>query len=132
MTTTTESTETATTLGERITQIARVAYEASCAYAITLGEEPAPTWDQAPQTQRQSLIAGVRAILVNRTVTPRELHGSWMQEKRADGWTYGPVKHARARKHPCLVPYEQLPLEQRLKDHLFRAVVLALSSDTSS
>jgi hypothetical protein len=30
------------------------------------------------------------------------------------------------KRHPCLVPYAQLPFEQRVKDTLFRTVVESL------
>lgn len=59
--------------------------------------------------------------------TPEDLHQSWCDFKAADGWVYGEVKDAEAKTHPCLVPYEELPEEQRIKDDLFKAVVGALS-----
>jgi hypothetical protein len=49
-----------------------------------------------------------------------------MAEKLAAGWEYGPVKDAEAKRHPCLVPFNQLPREQQAKDYIFRAVVHAL------
>jgi hypothetical protein len=36
------------------------------------------------------------------------------------------VKNPDAKEHPCFVPYDELPAEQRTKDYLFQAVVRAL------
>jgi len=33
------------------------------------------------------------------------------------------VKDAKAKTHPCMVDYDQLPAEQRRKDELFGAAV---------
>jgi hypothetical protein len=49
-----------------------------------------------------------------------------MDQKIGDGWSYGKFKDPVARKHPCLVSYDLLPQEQKMKDHLFLAVVKAL------
>ena len=45
-----------------------------------------------------------------------------MAFKRADGWKYGTVKDVKNKKHPCFVSYEYLPVEQRAKDYIFRAI----------
>lgn len=55
-------------------------------------------------------------------------HDAWMADKIADGWIHGPVKDAEAKTHPCLVPFDHLPVHQRKKDHLFRAGVRALTA----
>jgi hypothetical protein len=44
-----------------------------------------------------------------------------------EGWVYGETKDPVAKTHPCLVAYNDLPIEQQVKDHLFRAVVKALT-----
>jgi hypothetical protein len=49
-----------------------------------------------------------------------------MADKEADGWKHGPVKDPEKKEHPCMVPYGQLPAEQRAKDYLFIAVVKAM------
>lgn len=49
-----------------------------------------------------------------------------MKAKEEDGWVYGPEKDAEKKVHPCMVPYDQLPKEQRMKDVLFGAVVRAM------
>ena len=48
-----------------------------------------------------------------------------MTQKSKDGWTYGTVKDAEAKTHPCLLPYSELPQEQKIKDQLFISVVMA-------
>lgn len=105
--------------------IARVAHEANRAYQIAAGDPaPSPHWDDAPGWQRDSAIDGVAKALSG--YTPEELHTSWCEHKRRDGWTYGDVKDAEAKTHPCLVPYHKLPDEQKVKDDLFSAVVNTL------
>jgi hypothetical protein len=46
-----------------------------------------------------------------------------------NGWTYGQVKGAHAKTHPCCVPYEELPVEQRRKDALFKAIVASVTAE---
>jgi len=46
-----------------------------------------------------------------------------MKQKRDDGWVYGEVKDPERKTHPCMVPYDDLPIEQRAKDTLFGATV---------
>ncbi|WP_018865117.1 RyR domain-containing protein [Thioalkalivibrio sp. ARh3] len=105
--------------------IARVAHEANRAYCLSIGDDSQPTWEDAPEWQRDSAVAGVIAHL-ERDLTPEESHESWMRHKAEDGWVYGEEKDPEAKTHPCMVPYEQLPEEQQAKDALFSAVVSAL------
>jgi hypothetical protein len=44
---------------------------------------------------------------------------------RSPGWVYGTAKDAEKKTHPCMVPYDKLPLAQRRKDALFQAAVRA-------
>lgn len=106
--------------------IARVCHEVNRAYCSALGDESQPPWETAPEWQQSSAINGVRLTVEDPARTPESSHIGWMEEKVADGWRYGPVKDPEAKTHPCLLPYQELPLEQRVKDHLFLAVVRAL------
>lgn len=108
-------------------QIARVAHEVNRAYCLAIGDASQPSWEQAPNWQRESAMAGVTAHL-EEARSPRESHALWMAQKVSDGWVYGEVKDATAKTHPCLVAYEELPQEQRVKDYLFGAVVESLKS----
>lgn len=107
-------------------RIARVCHEANRAYCISIGDNSQPEWDEAPEWQRASAIAGVQHILNDPETTPEESHLSWSRQKLEDGWSYGEIKSPALKTHPCLVPYAQLPEEQQRKDALFGAVVRAL------
>lgn len=105
--------------------IAQVCHEANRAIQIVT-DDPAvsPPWGDAPEWQRESAIDGVRKSLDGEG--PEALHESWCDFKRADGWTHGDVKDADAKTHPCLVPYGDLPADQKAKDAVFSAIVNAL------
>jgi hypothetical protein len=111
-----------------VAAVAHVCHAANAALQIVTGDPaPSPRWQDAPLWQRASAIEGVRQALGG--ASPEQLHEAWCDYKRADGWTHGHVKDATAKTHPCLVPYDELPPEQRVKDQLFHAIVHALSSD---
>jgi hypothetical protein len=111
----------------RLLFIARVCHEANRAYCLTIGDPSQPSWDAAPDWQRESAIKGVLHLLANPDAGPQSSHESWLAEKRATGWIYGPIKDPEKKEHPCMVPYDQLPLEQRRKDALFQGIVRALA-----
>ena len=109
----------------RLDDIGRVCHEVNRAYCQALGDDSQPTWEDAPAWQRESARMGVD-LHMSGNFGPEASHISWMQQKLADGWTYGPVKDPELKQHPCLVPFDQLPREQQAKDYLFRGVVHAL------
>jgi len=106
--------------------IAQVCHETNRAYCQVLGDFSQPSWADAALWQKDSAIHGVEAVLANPSQTPRQSHEGWLAEKQATGWVYGSQKDPWAKTHPCVVPYDVLPLEQRVKDRLFVAVVRAL------
>lgn len=115
----------------KIEDIARLAHNVNYVYCLHLEDLTARTWDDAPDWQKQSAIAGVEFVLKSIRqgvqVAPWAAHVSWANQKVKDGWVYGEVKDPEKKTHPCLVPWEQLPAEQKVKDKLFIAVVEACS-----
>lgn len=110
------------------TVIARVAHEINRAYCASLGDTSQPAWEDAPEWQKSSALAGVDMHLAKPDATPEQSHESWLAQKLAEGWKYGPTKDAEKKEHPCCVPYADLPAEQKAKDYLFRAAVHALKA----
>lgn len=105
-----------------ILQIAKVCHEANRAYCQAIGDDSQVPWEQAPDWQKESAVKGVEFHLSG-DHDPAASHQSWYDEKKADGWVYGPVKDVEKKEHPCMVAYSQLPKEQQAKDYIFRAVV---------
>jgi hypothetical protein len=102
--------------------IARVCHEANRVMQLAAGEEElSPKWDSAPDWQRESSVDGVEKALSGQTAS--QLHESWRQKKIADGWVYGEIKDPVKKTHPALVGYLRLPDDQKMKDHMFRAIV---------
>lgn len=110
------------------TLIASICHEANRALCERFGDNSQKSWAEAHPEQRESAIKGVEYRLANPEATPEDQHEAWSKEKEANGWVFGPVKDFEAKTHPCLVPYDELPLNQRLKDHLFQGIVDSLAS----
>ena len=109
-----------------INLIAQVAHQTNKAYCESIGDSSQPNWDDAPEWQRDSAVNGVIFHIDNPDAGPSASHESWLDEKVADGWVYGPVKDPEKKEHPCIVPYDELPEEQKIKDTLFLNVVNAM------
>lgn len=105
---------------------ARAAHEVNRAYSRALGDKSHAHWEEAPEWQKESARIGAKLHLESGgNMSPADSHGAWLMVKATEGWVYGPVKDPEKKEHPCCLPYDQLPPEQRMKDHLFRAVVHA-------
>ncbi len=108
---------------EVIRKVAEICHEANRAVCATNGDLSQPSWADAPEWQKQSAIAGVKFHIERPHASPRDSHDNWMEGKLRDGWRYGATKDADRKEHPCLLPYAALPLEERVKDDVFRAIV---------
>lgn len=54
--------------------------------------------------------------------TPEAEHEIWMRAYQQMGWRYGAVRDTAAKTHPDMVPFDQLPEAERVKDAIFLAV----------
>ncbi len=104
-------------------QIAKIVHEANKAYCEALGDTSQEPWPNAPQEIQDSAIEGVIYRTNNPDVTDEEIHDNWCKYKKAEGWVYGKDKNAFRKTHHCLVDYDKLPEEQKLKDKLFSSIV---------
>jgi len=110
-----------------VVAIAIVAHEANRAYCSLIGDHSQKSWSESPSWQKESAVNGVKfhleALSRGEEVSPDRSHNNWLQEKKKDGWKFGPVKDEEKKEHPCFLPYEQLPKEQQMKDYLFGSIV---------
>lgn len=114
--------------GADVVEAARRCHEANRAICATFGHAAQKPWEEAEPWQRESAIKGVLFALANPDASPEQQHEAWAADKRANGWRYGETKDAEAKTHPCLVPYAELPADQRVKDGVFRAIVSTMTA----
>lgn len=83
-------------------------------------------WKELSKDERDQYTRAVKRRIDVPGVTPEQQHEEWLQSKVADGWVHGSVKDNEAKIHPCMVPYDQLPPTQRIKDVIFGNLVTNL------
>jgi len=103
-------------------EIAKLCHAVNRAYCASLGDYSQNHWGDAQEWQKESAIKGVEFHMMNANAAPEGSHNSWLIEKAANGWKYGPVKDIEKKEHPCMVEYEQLPVAQQAKDYIFKAI----------
>lgn len=67
--------------------------------------EPQPV-DTSDVVLQDHLMALAEALAKN-------VHEVWAKSRMEQGWTFGEERNDEQRKHPCLVPYEELSEEEK-------------------
>jgi DNA-binding transcriptional MerR regulator len=112
----------------RVIGIAAVIHDANRRLQLINGEEtPSPVWEEAPERQVRSSIAGTQFALGNPDVTPEEMHEHWYADMERRGFRHGPVKDEEALTHPAMVHWPDLPEHQKAKTRLLIAIARALA-----
>ena len=47
----------------------------------------------------------------------KNVHEVWAETRIKQGWKYGEQCNDELKTHPCLIPYEELPEEEKEYDH---------------
>lgn len=55
-------------------------------------------------------------ITVISELIAKNVHEVWAKARMEEGWTYGEFRDDHLKKHPCLVPYEDLPEAEKAYD----------------
>ena len=109
-------------MNEKVIRVISVAcHEVNRAWCLAHGDKSQPHWEDLDGETRASAHSGVRGAIQGNT--PEQSHTSWLEFKGARGWKYGPGKSPDDKLHPCMVPYEELSDDQKMKDHLFISTV---------
>ena len=107
-----------------VEQQARFVYDSARLAAQASGAPIVPVlWDEREEPFREQFRKVIeRQCGEQRSRSPEELHGSWMQAYFAMGWVYGPEYNRENKIHPDLVPYADLGQLERDKDAVFVAL----------
>ena len=111
-------------MGELTERRAKFVYDAArlAAQAANAPIIPVPWDDREEPFKAQFRKVIERQCGEQRSGSPEELHGSWMQAYFAMGWKFGKKYDREAKMHPDLVPYTQLGQLERDKDAVFVAL----------
>lgn len=109
--------------------IYRIFHEINRACCEAVGDRTQYPWDYAKDWQKEATKEGVEYLLSYPDATYAALHEKWMNDKIADGWKYGPEKDAEYKEHPCLVPFNILPVYQQEKDIILHAFIRGVQSE---
>ena len=107
-------------------RIAKTCHDVNQAYCRAIGDPVSLPYHLLSQEEKDSVLKGVQALMDNMFLSPEDLHKLWLDDKKKNGWKLGPVKDSVRKTHPCMIDYYFLPQSQKVKDHLFSAVVKAM------
>ena len=103
---------------------AEFVYNAARLAAIAANAPIIPViWTEREEAFRKQFLDVIeRQCGEQRSKSPEELHGSWMQAYFAMGWKYGAEYSKENKIHPDLVPYAELEQKEKDKDAVFVAL----------
>lgn len=104
-------------------QAAKVAHQVNRVLSAFNGDAPKSDWSALTEEEKHCLYVGINAIIANPALTSRDSHELWMNTQIKMGWTYGPVIDRVNKQHPCLVPFDSLEPQDKLKDDVFLTIV---------
>ena len=126
-------------ISKEVELLAAACHSAWYAYAVLALGEPGLPWQSAPEWQKESLMDAVQFWDVECAALPENMpleekvkilaplsHENWMEYKKDEGWTLGEEKDPVKKTHPCMVSYDELPHDQRMKDTVVLHAYLAL------
>ena len=72
--------------------------------------------DYIPEPMDLSLVDLPESLIQLSERIAENVHEVWAKARIDEGWTYGEKRDDIHKKHPCLVPYDELPEEEKAYD----------------
>lgn len=109
----------------KVQKIAEVIYEATRLEAEWSERSIVPErWNERDEKFRNQFVDIISKYLSDDTLpTPEEAHDSWMKAYEEMGWKYGEVRDAELKTHPDMLPFNELPKDEKDKEAIFLAFV---------
>ncbi|HNX66936.1 MAG TPA: RyR domain-containing protein [Bacteroidales bacterium] len=57
-----------------------------------------------------------KSLTDNIDLIARSVHDEWARKRISEGWSYGPSQDISKKHHPSLVPYDELPENEKEYD----------------
>lgn len=109
--------------------IAIVAVSVIGSFRTSIGDESAISeFDLLTQPQKENLLEGIDMLVADSDAGPDARHAALVAKLAEDGWVYGDALDEASKTHPLLLPFEELPEAERVKEYLLHAVVRSMST----
>lgn len=110
---------------KKIEYISKLIYEATRIEAGWSKRTIIPEeWEKRDVKFRKQFVKIIDTYLsLKKLPTPSEAHNSWMQSYFEMGWKYGKIRDVNKKIHPDLLPFEELPKDEKDKDAIFLVFV---------
>ncbi len=106
-------------------EIAEICHAANRVYCRHAKSYSQLRWDRLDRAKQEGIAEGVSFVIDNPDCTPQETHAAWVKSTLKLGWIHGGVLDGTAKCHPSLVPWDELPVREQIKDELFLGIVRA-------
>lgn len=83
-----------------------------------------PTYNPSPVDTSDVALPASLAGLLERLAA--NTHDVWARTRMDQGWVFGEHRDDAAKRHPCLIPYDQLPETEKEYDRKTAAETLKL------
>ncbi len=103
--------------------ICKLCHDANNELMVANGETPCGDWDTLDDHLKQMTRDSVSVIIDNPSITAEDIHNTWMDNKRRDGWVYGATKDANKKTHPLMIPFADMNAIDKSKDQSFIDIV---------
>lgn len=72
--------------------------------------------DYLPSPMDLSSVELPESLLQLSELIAENVHEVWAKSRMDEGWTYGEKRDDMLKKHPCLIPYNELPEKEKAYD----------------
>lgn len=104
-------------------QIAMLAHGVVAGYRKAMGLEPMPPFSDLGAAEQDELLENVDFWLANPSAPIAASHEAWLVRGIAEGWRLGETLDMQAKLSPFIRPFDTLPKDMVVMEHLFRAAV---------
>lgn len=106
-------------------RVAKAIYEATRIEARWSERSIVPEkWEDRDEKFRKNMVdIVVKYLAMDKLPTPEEAHDSWTEAYLKMGWKYGKARDIVKKTHPDMVPFNDLPKDEKDKDSIFLSFV---------
>lgn len=109
---------------EQLEACAHAGYEAVRTFCLYNHNHKIGPWSRVPMLVRREIMLDAASYVTGKH--PDLVHQEFYERLTADGWTYGSEINREAKKHPRLLPWEQLLPQQRAQEVVFAGIVMVM------